>query len=65
MEEGRGGGGKVKRIILREKIFLISLILIQARDVSANVEVGQGGQPRKHPSGSLLLSSLQGREANR
>ena len=64
MEEGGGGGGKVKRIFFL-KSSSIDLILIQARDISAYVEVGQGRQLGEHPPGTRLLSSLQGRQESR
>ena len=63
MEEGGGGSGKVKLIILKSSS--IDLILIQARDISAYVEVGQGRQLGEHPPGTRLLSSLQGRQESR
>ena len=64
LEEGRRQGGpadKVRMIILKIlHKFPYTYILIQARSISAYVEVGQGRQLGKHPPGSRLLSSLQG-----
>ena len=60
MEEGGGGRDKVKMMLF----LLMFLILIQTRDVSANVEVGQGRQLEEHPPESPLLSILRRSQAS-
>ena len=63
MEEGEGGGGKVKRNIL--KIVFDFFVLIQTWVISADVEVGQGGQLGRNPPGSPLLCPLRRRPEDR
>ena len=60
MEEGGGGGCKVKQNFLT--IVLDIFVFIQARVGSPYVEIGQPGELGKHPRGPRLLCSLQGRQ---
>ena len=43
---------------------LVFIFIIQARDISANVEVGQGRQVHKHPPVSYLLYPLRWRQTS-